>query len=534
MSACSNDSIRAAAFALVAVLVFSSDSRGQEGEEAGQQATTLRVNTRLVQVDVTVRDDDGPVEGLRAGDFEVLDEGERREIEVFDVIRVGGKPVDILPEGVVSNRPEWHGRGPEVATVLLIDRLNTSVLHQSFADSQVREFLEDAARNNDRVAVYGLSESGLTVLEDFYSTAEAIRSALDSGRPEASLALSRSLVEADDGLDAELAAFTGEAASTAIERAVSRYYERSRARSTADALEAIVRRLAGMPGRKNLICLSSHFPFTFRPWQDPRFYGYDAPFNPPELDRIDRVGRMLADADVAVYPVYSAGLGEGEPARIDIPLDLASETGGLASVNSNGLATAMKRAVRDADVTYRLGFYVPEELEEEEEDSGFHALDIRVNREDVEVRHRRGYYGFGVESLPLEYPDLGEALSSPFDATSLGLLAKAEPSPEDPDRYDLAVIADVNDMGLAREGEAWVGGLEVVMYYYPLGAPEGLLFEPETHPVRLTDTLLETARATGFYLHRFVDIGARPGHLRIAVRDTVTGAVGSLWIPLGL
>src|SRR5437016_14239659 len=48
---------------------------------------TLRVDTKLVEVDAVVRDDRGrPVAGLTREDFEIADQGKKREITSFTVL----------------------------------------------------------------------------------------------------------------------------------------------------------------------------------------------------------------------------------------------------------------------------------------------------------------------------------------------------------------------------------------------------------------------------------------------------------------
>ncbi len=50
-----------------------------------QQQQVFRSDTRLVQVDVIVRNDKGPVTGLTQNDFQVFDNGKQRQISSFSV-----------------------------------------------------------------------------------------------------------------------------------------------------------------------------------------------------------------------------------------------------------------------------------------------------------------------------------------------------------------------------------------------------------------------------------------------------------------
>src|SRR5207249_2615637 len=93
--------------------------------------------------------------------------------------------------------------------------------------------------------------------------------------------------------------------------------------------------------------------------------------------------------NVAVYPVDVRGLVPTPPPPA--LMFIADRTGGVASIWTNGLTSAIARSVADSEVIYTLGFYVPTESQ----DVRFHKLDVKVARKGVQVRAREGYYGFG-------------------------------------------------------------------------------------------------------------------------------------------
>src|SRR5436190_9045194 len=86
----------------------------------GAQNDTIRINTRLVEVDVVVRAKDGPVTNLAKDDFAILDNGKARRVDVFSVStaeRSRSKETPTPPPGVVSNRGAKDA--PRSATVIL-------------------------------------------------------------------------------------------------------------------------------------------------------------------------------------------------------------------------------------------------------------------------------------------------------------------------------------------------------------------------------------------------------------------------------
>ncbi len=485
----------------------------------------LRVDTQLVQVNAVVMDDSGPIPNLTAGDFTILDDGVERPIAMFDVIRTDGPEPDVvaaIPDQVVSNRLDRLGRQPRSATAIVVDRLNTLYADQGFMNHQLDAFLDQALGNGEHIAVFELSERGFTALGDFTARPSDIRRALESRRPVHSLD-----VEASVGTIAGNLSIPQD-----VSEAEEAYYRRRRILLTAAALEAAGRYLSRLPGRKNLVWLSGEFPLSYDPWRHPDTQLASRLGLPPStLDRIEAMFRVLIDGNVAVYPIDALGLriGSARPftEQLDIPMRMAQVTGGRASFNTNGLATRMREAVRDATASYSLGFYVPEI----ESDTGFHELEVRVEGRDVDVLHRKGYYGF--RSPAPDPPALDQALLDPLDATALGLLARVEAVPDAPGRYRVAIGVDAADLNLMRAAGDWTGEIEIAMTFFADSSEPLRVLPPTRRPFSVTDTQLDDRRPlNGLVVEQVVDTGTRPGVLRLAVRDVATRATGSLWIPV--
>ena len=537
--------------------------------QAHEEPDVLRVGTQLVQVNVVVTDDDGPVHDLTADDFTVLDDGVVRRIEVFEVIRSetgDSDPAAMLPDRVASNRLDRRGRRPESATIVLVDRVNTLGRDQAFMDGQVRAFLDGAADAGEHVAVLELGDAGLTVLADFTSHPEAIRNALEGRRPSHSLAMESSVGFFTGGLDPVLAALACEPyipelancdqddaeappANGEFLRQAAVYFMNRRILVTVAALEASARRLSTLPGRKNLVWMAAQFPFPYRAWEDVRFTQSQRHMPPSTLNRVEDVFRVIVDSDVAVYPIDVMGLRHPESITdtqvdlmgrwvpnsttalnfaVDLPMKIAEVTGGRASFNTNGLATRMREAVRDMYSSYSLGFYVPEV----ESDSGFHEIEVRIDRDDVEVLHRNGYFGFGAS--PPAASDVRDALEDPFDAPGIGLLATANPVPNETGRFTVTLALDVNDVRLTRNADHWSGSVEIAMSFYIPSLDEYRNPPPVRHEIRLTEAQFRTAeRLTSLVIPEVVETEGLSGHLRVAVQDPATGETGSLWLNLG-
>jgi len=507
---------------LLANLAFSSGLPPRQTEDEG----VIRVTTRLVLVDVVVADDDGPVRDLTIDDFRIFDEGQEREIDVFTFTEVstGERLDEPLPAGVVSNRYDADGRTTASATIILIDRLNTSPFDQPFADQQLHEFLSTLTED-DRVAIYELTNT-LRLVQDYTSDVELLERRMQTSRTAQTIGLEGSEGTLDNRPDPALSALVeGEnTAQAAFNELVERTYLQLRADTSAAALEAITARLSDLPGRKSIVWLSGSFPFSFNPHMHTSFQSL---VTASSRNRMEEVGRFLTNANVAVYPVFAPGLGSGEPPGLDLMLDLAQKTGGRAFYNTNGLATSMRRAADEARAVYTLGFYVAENV-----DDDFHEIRIDVGREGLDVRHREGYFGFAEELPGVDDVSLMELLIRPTDDAGIGLFGTSRESGTN-GIYDVVLQVNVRDLSLAFDGEFRHGRLESAMVFQPIGE-EARILPVEQMPFHMSGEMFERALESGFNVIREVDTEGRMGWLRVVIRDATTGEAGSLRIPLGV
>src|SRR5207245_8073135 len=96
------------------------------------------------------------------------------------------------------------------------------------------------------------------------------------------------------------------------------------------------------------------------------------------------------------YPINPAGLEAAVTVagihaivgRTDLLRTLAENTDGVAVVDTNDLASGLKRVVSDLSSYYLLGYYSANA----KLDGRFHAIKVRVKRPGVQVRARRGYF----------------------------------------------------------------------------------------------------------------------------------------------
>lgn len=498
------------------VLAISAFAQGQP---------VFRAGTRLVQVDVVVRNKSGPVAGLKKEDFTLLDEGSPQQISVFSVTtQHSGKQAVPLPAGTVSNRLSRSGEAPASATVLLIDRLNTPIETQPYTNQKVIRFVQ-ANGGHERVGIYTLG-SAVHVVQDLTDDPDRLERAARSLKPQDSRRLS-----ADVSVDA-----TGDAITDAMVRRSLEGLEditvSDHVQLTREALEAIGRHLANVPGRKNLIWISASFPIFIQ----------RAHYNIDFSGDIDAAARALNDANVAVYPVdargligSSSGIAEqqiqpsrapiappGGPSGADTMNTLAGLTGGRAFYNANGIDDSIREAIDDAQITYTLGFYPAEGAF----DGKFHKLTVKVGQKNVSLRFRQGYFAAKADSAAS--PNLTQLLQDPLDATAIGISASAAADASQAGSYQVHVTVDLHDIHLEHQNNVASGSVDVSLF-----AERSKTARTITRKIEIPEEQLAADLEKGVEINGSIQSDNRTGVLRIVARDPATGASGSVRLSLG-
>ncbi len=168
-----------------------------EEEAAGAQHSsyTLRVNTRLVDVNVVALDKKGhPITNLKPGDFEVYDNGVKQDVRSFMQTEVEAPPeTPSAPASSTEASAEFSNhmamapgsRGAETnTTVLLVDGSNLSFNDLVDARQQMIHFLQ-ALPAGERVALYAMRYHAYQVLHEATTDHETIAATLAKWMPAA-------------------------------------------------------------------------------------------------------------------------------------------------------------------------------------------------------------------------------------------------------------------------------------------------------------------------------------------------------------
>ena len=109
------------------------------------EATTLRVNARLVVLDVTATDKSGkPITGLTADDFKVFEDNVPQRLRSFEPASAHQLPATVSEQGASAvfdpATPASFGATP--VAVLVLDQLNTHFADSAYARRQLGNYLK--------------------------------------------------------------------------------------------------------------------------------------------------------------------------------------------------------------------------------------------------------------------------------------------------------------------------------------------------------------------------------------------------------
>ena len=424
--------------ALVAALALAGGVTAEP--QAVAQKPSFPAETEIVNVDVVVLSRAGEaVPDLRREDFTVSEDGVRQEVVAFEAVHrpaplpgAPGAAAGAAREPALRASTNRGTPGQEPATfVIVFDELHLDSAEAERGRRAVADFLGTGTAGGDLVALVGTAagtrwtarmpegrEALLQALarlqgkrvgdmvRDAMTEYEAMRIDQERDPIVTDQVTRRFLTTGAIRRDVQIP--RGEApdpedfvtARDQVRSFAAQIYARASMRSeqSLGLVERSLEALGEAPGRKSLVLVSAGLI------QDPRLRGYR------------RVVTASRRANTAVYFLDARGLvaaPSGLQADVAMPIDivdrstgtgvnetregsegsegLALDTGGLVLKNRNDLAAGLARIGREARSYYLVG-YAPQNRAA---DGKFRRIEVKVAREDVTVRARRGYFAPG-------------------------------------------------------------------------------------------------------------------------------------------
>ena len=519
-------------------LAFSQSQAPPPPDSTAQNSSTataaIRFMVRLIQVTVVAEDAGGkPVTDLKQEDFTLRDKGEAQKISFFaqqDTPAAQLNAVAAAPSNFFSNHVETSPSGANSVTILLFDALNTQFRDLSYARTRVINFLQHM-QPQDQVALYVLTPTRLYVMHDFTNDSETLVR-LMGGKPEKASTTSTANTSAPGPNDVKIEKLMSDSLGES-----NRFYKGQPlniVETTSSAMLQIARNTVNIPGRKNLVWISGGFPITM---------GAAIPLNPGN-DRLDfsaalsATAKQLGDANVAVYPVDARGLFAPRGGRryaspnMDAMVLIANGTGGRPFYNTNDIASSIRKAVDDSRVSYVLGYYPTND----HWDAKFREINIKVARPGIHLRYKAGYFAVPANPDNRERNEMltSDAIRSPLQMIDLGLEVHADRVASTSGReMKVTVRVDPTAMRFQKDGDRWTDGIEIVWVGL---TPDGRILDRDKDTVELKPEKsgYDEIMRTGLSFSEHIKLGSDSTELRLIVRDSGTGAIGSVNIPLAV
>jgi VWFA-related protein len=384
------------------------------------------ITVAVTNVEVIVTDSKGKrVPGLKKEDFQVFEDSVPQPLSNFYAVS-GGKT--LLSDGTEVSLTEASTPAAEAEVpatlkakyVLYIDNLNIHPLHRTRVFQSIYPFLDKAIGPNAEGMVVSFNHF-LRVKQKFTSEKGLLENALDQVARESGAGTTISS-QREDALQ-----YINDAKSPAD--AISYAENTAQAmdddlRSSVDGLKKTIDSMAGVEGRKILIYISDGLPQSvgqelFDTIQSKFHNQTSAMTESFHFDRTSSYASLVQAANaqgVTLYTIDAAGLQaddnvSAEHASMDArpstfllrqnyqqPLQLlASETGGIAAINTNNPTRELEEVARDFSDFYSLGYRSTRGAVDRP-----HQIEVKIDKPGLRVRYRSGYMEKTIETRTAE------------------------------------------------------------------------------------------------------------------------------------
>jgi len=405
-------------------------------EAQKKQDETVKLETRLVNLDVIVKDKKGKyVTDLKAEDFSVFEEGVAQKVEFFSQPLGPGNDAS-QPKSVDPAPPAAPNNEPTNIISLVLDGATTDLTNFKQVREGLLKYLQERITGSDTVALFGIAND-LQLLHPFTRDKAKIIAAvekgaglpafnknLERGQLAEGIAETRAKLERLGGAEASQSASSSAQGSAGAEAMIANrvlqqfallrsQLSLQQARPVLAALAAICSSQRGVVGKKTIVLFSQGFitPATLD-WQAQSVIDFANQSN-VAIYIIDSAG-LRTSTPLSTSPVPSGPLAsisgltdvesriravggenvfdnvrhEGQNREFDILYRISGDTGGEFIKGANDLSKGLNRIDQEIRSRYTLAFYSSDAIF----DGGYRKLKVEVRRPDMHVVSRSGYY----------------------------------------------------------------------------------------------------------------------------------------------
>ncbi|WP_158751270.1 VWA domain-containing protein [Acidobacterium sp. S8] len=521
---------------LVLVLLFAFISANAQQDDQSQ-AFTLKVNSDLVLTNVVARDKKTGqvVKGLTQKDFTITENGKQQQIVSFDFESVDEAAA--LNEATISGKTGKSillGKSPVVTADALRDhRLVVLFFDITSMQPEDIERAQDAARNYiskqmqaaDVVAVASL-DSSLSLDQDFTQDKSLLLKAVNSYSGDQS-----------QGFAPGSTSTTNQVEDTTAYTADESEYNDINTDRELYAIAAIAKSLNYINEKKSLLYFSGGISrdgienqaslrsaINTAVRSNMAIYSVDA----RGLEAISPLGDASTGSLRGTSAYNGAALQNNLDANFnsqEVMANLSSDTGGKAFFDTNDFAPAFQRMQQDTSAYYVIGF----RSTDARRDGSYRRLSIKINRSDLKLEYRPGYYApadFKHSNKDDRERELGDELASDLPATDVAVYLQALYFRLDDFHYSIpiSILVPGSQIPFVKGGDRDKATLDIIG---EVKDSAGRVIGNARDTVKLAiDQAQQVRQRTIQYSTNFT-LPAGKFHLKFVVRENETGRMGS-------
>ena len=523
------------AIALALLFIFSVPVLSAQ-QEPEQKPFVLRVNSELVLTNVVVRDrkTGDIVRGLTQKDFTIFENGKQQQISTFDFesvdqavplneMTVSGDATPIVLGKTGTAKPE-ELRDHRLI-ILFFDITSMQPEDLDRAQAAARNYINKQMQPADLVSVVSLDNT-LLLDQDFTANRQLLLRAIDSysGTQEA-------------GYQPGSVSTTNQAEDTSSYTPDESEYNDINTDRELFAIASISKSLSYLNQKKSLLYFSGGIQRDGIENQASLRAATNAAVRSNlSIYSVDTRGleaiSPLGDASTGSLRGTSAYTGAALQNNLDanfntqeVMATLSSDTGGKAFFDSNNFSPAFTRMQQDTSAYYVIGF----RSSDARRDGRYRKLAIRVDRKDVKLEYRPGYYApadFKHSNREDRERELDEQLSSDLPATDVAVYLDALYFRMDENHYYIPVsmIVPGSQIPFVKGGDRDKATLDIIG---EVKDATGHVIGNARETVKLAVDQAQQVRRKNIQYSTSFTLPPGKYHLKFVVRENETGRMGS-------
>lgn len=469
----------------------------------------VKINTNLIQIDVTVVDKDGKVvTGLKPEDFELFENGQLQKITNFSFVsklsagaNAGGAATASQNSQLPGSDVRLKRRDVRRTIALVVDDLNLSFASVYYTRKALNRFVDEQMLPGDLVALIRTG-GGVGALQQFTADKQLIKAAIAKIKwnPFSSLDALTSVSQTDTEITER---FTNESDQVASGNPkqytlmhphdnVDEVQQASKnsAKNAADAQKALFAQssigtlkyiasgMSQLPGRKAMMLFSdgmdigdvmnnkSRSQATYGFLQDladvanrssVTIYTFDARgMQSMAIAASDNTYEIIDGHREQKVKIREKDFKESQDGLVYV----AEQTGGKALLNSDDLNGGIQRALEEQSGYYLLG-YVPDSDTLDQSKRKFNKFEVKLKQPGYKVSYRSGFFDNGTYSNSPVSIDADQqitaSLMSPFAQSDIALNVNAlyANDPTDGSYVRSFLHIDAKDLAFSDTADGW-------------------------------------------------------------------------------